>query len=94
MFESLIDGLLALADGFFKSLPESPIMGIHKDLLPGFCILKDNEANIGQLHFTRIPQPDTQDLVVLVKQPERALPTGAADKIRDQKDQRPPFDGS
>ena len=51
-----------------------------------------HRADIRQLDLARVPQADGEHFVALVEQAQRALPARRADEIRDDEDQRAPFD--
>ena len=68
-------------------------MRVDVELLAGLGVLHEKRADIGQLDFPPVEQPDGHHLVALGQQVQRALPSGSADEVGDHEDQRPALDG-
>ena len=65
-------------------------MRVDEQLLAGLRILDDQKAQVRQLHFQRIVEADGDDIMAARKLCERLCPTGRADEIGDDENERAP----
>src|SRR5205814_5311582 len=84
----LAELLLALFGGRGKALAKAPIVRVDEQLLAGFGVLYDEEAEVGKLHFERIVEPDRDDLVPSCELRERLSPARRADEVGHENNQR------
>ena len=73
-------------------MAEPPVAGVDVELLAGLRVLHDDRADIGQVGLPRVDEADRQDLVPSMEQVEGPFPTGCADEVGDDDDQRAPLD--
>jgi len=79
---------LAPAGRLLEAAPEARVVGVDIELLAGLGVLHDQRADIGQLNLARVGKADGDDLVTSIQQTQRSFPTGNADEVRDDEDQR------
>src|SRR5207247_563508 len=73
-----------------KALSKAAIMRVDEQLLAGLRILDDQKAQVRQLHFQWIVEADGDDIMAARKLCEGLRPTGRADEIGDDEDERAP----
>jgi len=69
-----------------KSLAKALVLRVDKELLAGFCILQDDETEIGQRQFHGIEEAHRDDFMPSGEQAERLAPARGADEIRHDED--------
>src|SRR5207253_2577656 len=80
--------LLPPFGGCGETLAKAPIVRIDENLLAGFGILNNEEAEIRQLHFQRVVQAHGDNFVASRELRERFRPARRANEIGHEKDKR------
>src|ERR1700674_1802637 len=65
-----------------KALAKPTVVRIDNELLTGFCVLHDDQAEVRQLEFHRIVEPYGNDLVPSCQKSEPPSPAGVPDEVR------------
>ena len=86
------DGLVLLLGRGQQPAAELGIAGIDEQLLAGLCVLHVQQPGVGELVLAGIHQADGDDLVPFGEAQQRPLPSGLADEVGDQHDERPAAD--
>ena len=86
--QSIAQFVLASASGFREPRAETLVVSVDVKLFGGLGVLQDHGSDVRQLHLSRVIQTDRQHLVALRQRSEWAIPTGSADEIGNDEDER------